>query len=220
MATNSTRNDTHKVLGTNKETRLKAFLLDCVNLPNPIDYPGNEAHFERWLNLWGKSFTYRADVEGESKTTRVPREQLEMFAPIIRTTLARLWDEQDERQRDWYCFRMRDAHRQMIRWLEGAHEALTWGGRKTVSRWTDYDIQEVPRSSPFEVAAFWLQHHPGLTRVCENPGCEAPYYFRGGKRQSFCSPECADVARKAAKLRWWNESPNSPKNRKPSPEDL
>ncbi len=210
----------HKVLVAEKEQKIRAFLLDCVNLPNPIDYPEHQPYFERWLNRWGKSFKYRADVNGDTKTLLVPRDQLEMLAPIIRTTLVRLWDEPDDRQRDWYCYRMRDAHRQMIRNLEGWRETLSWGGPKTVSRWTDYDLQDVPRPSMFELAAFWLQHHPGLTRSCARQSCEAPYFFREGKRQRFCSPECADPARREAKLRWWNESPNSPKNRKTTDEEI
>jgi len=142
------------------------------------------------------------------ETVQVPSEQLELFAPVVRTTLCRLWVEKDARQRDWFCYRLRDAHRQMVRYLEGWEEDTLWGGADTPKRLTDYALQDVPRISPFEASIYWLQlNHTKMLR-CANPLCEAPYFFRPekSKRQTYCSPECADPARKGAKLKWWNEN--------------
>ena len=125
---NSPGNATNRVLGILTVAEIKAFLMDCANLPNPIDYPDHRPHFERWLKRWQRLFRYKAEVEvqvdAEDRTedsyakwepVQVPREQLELFAPIVRTTLCRVWGERDARQRDWYCYRLRDAHRQMVR---------------------------------------------------------------------------------------------------------
>jgi hypothetical protein len=188
--------------------------VECANLPNPIDYPEHRPNFERWLRRCQRLFTFLEEGEegGKWHSRQVPREQLELFAPIVRTTLCRLWGEQDARQRDWYCYRLRDAHRQMVRHLEGWGEDPIWGGADTVKRLMDYALQDVPRACPFEAAIYWLQLNHTLMLHCGGPMCEAPYFFRTERRQKFCSPECADPARREAKLKWWNESPNSPKN--------
>jgi hypothetical protein len=222
---NSPGNATNRVLGILTVAEIKAFLMDCANLPNPIDYPDHRPHFERWLKRWQRLFRYKAEVEvqvdAEDRTedsyakwepVQVPREQLELFAPIVRTTLCRVWGERDARQRDWYCYRLRDAHRQMVRRLEGWKKNAIWGGSKTAIRLTDYSLQDVPGICPFEAAIYWLQLNHTLMLYCGGPSCEAPYFFRTERRQKFCSPECADPARREAKLKWWNESPNSPKN--------
>lgn len=212
-STNSPENATNKVLGALTDEEIKTFLMECANLPNPIDYPEHRPHFERWLRKWRRLFTFQIeDEDGERQTSQVPREQLELFAPIVRTTLCRLWGEQDARQRDWYCYRLRDAHRQMIRHLEGWGEKHIWGGPDTVKRLMDYALQDVPRICPFEAAIYWLQLNHALMIHCGGPLCGTPYFFRTERRQKFCSPECADPARRKAKLKWWNESPNSPKN--------
>lgn len=79
--------------------------------------------------------------------------------------------------------------------------------------WVGTDLfEDVPRVCPFEAALYWLQNNQRLMLCCGGPTCAAPYFLRTEKGQKFCSPECADPARREAKLRWWNESPNSPKN--------
>jgi hypothetical protein len=215
MKPKSPRKEANHVLGVMSAKRIKTFLEDCVNLPNRIDYPPENAlHFERWLKRWRGLFTYRdQDEEGNSVILPVPREHLGLFAPVVRTTLCRLWGEPDARQRDWYCYRLRDAHRQMVRHLEGWNADAVWGSRNTIQRLMDYAMQEVPAVSTFEAAIFWAQEKQPLMLRCAAPTCPTPYFFRSEKGQKFCSPECADSARREAKLRWWNESPNSPKNR-------
>jgi hypothetical protein len=238
---NSRENATKKVLGIVSVNEIKEFLMDSVNLPDPIDYGEHKSHFERWLRRWQRLFTFRKEEEVETKVTLedlldgtaeaeenakdvdrpkllsipISAEQLALFAPIVRTTLRRLWTEPDSRQRDWYFYRLRDAHRQMVRHLEGWQEDATWGGPRTVQRLMDYALQEVPTISAFEAAMYWLQLNHTLMLHCGNPMCDTPYFLRPEKtkRQKYCSPECADPARREAKLRWWNRSPNSPKNR-------
>jgi len=64
----------------------------------------------------------------------------------------------------------------------------------------------VPRIGPFEEAIYWAENNQKLMLYCANPRCETPYFFRKVKGQKFCSPECAGVVRKEAKLKWWNEN--------------
>jgi hypothetical protein len=241
--TNSRRNLANNVLGVLSEEEIKRFLMDSVNLPWSVTYPDHRAHFERWLKRWQRLFTYLCEtkpqydgpslkdiLEGNAEppereyplsppkeewdAVQVPREELELFAPVVRTTLCRLWKERDARQRDWYCYRLRDAHRQMVRHLEGWHENPIWGGVKTPEKLLDYALQEVPRISPFEAAIYWLQLNPGLMLHCGNPLCEAPYFFRAenAKKQTYCSPECADPARREAKLKWWKANRSAKKS--------
>jgi hypothetical protein len=233
-----------KVLGAMSIADIKAFLTHTANLPWALTYPDHRWGLEYWLKRWQKLFTYRKEVvpqydgpsldavlNGDAEviresppsrilvkaTAQVPSEQLELFAELVRTTLRRLWVEKDNRQRDWYCYRLRDVHRQMVRHLEGWEERPIWGGSDTPVRLTDYALQEVPRVSPFEAAICWLQFNYRLMLHCANPLCDTPYFLRPekSKRQDYCSPECADPARKAAKLKWWNEHrKNQRKSRK------
>lgn len=200
------------------DKRIREFIGDTANLPNPLDYSDHAPQFGRWYARWGGLFTYRAEVKGARKSVYeervVPVEDCGYFAAITRTSLNRMWSERGVSQYEWYCYRLRDAHRQMIRHLEGWGEVVKWGGPKTPARFTDYDLTDAPPPSPFEAVALWLQKNRSSLMVCASPTCPAPYALRSEKAQKHCSPECADVARKAAKLRWWNESPNSPKNRR------
>ena len=238
---NSPEKATHQVLGTSVEV-IKDFLLDSVNLPDPIDTPhaiGTEptanivtdrSQFERWLRRWRRILAFKS----QSESALIPSEQLELFAPIVRAALRRIWVEQDPRRRDWYLYRLRDDyHRMIVRAEDLDIVTVTEGQRmeqlEQTSRargdnpeqkarffreWMGADlVEDVPRICPFEAALYWLQNNQRLMLRCRGSMCAAPYFFRTEKGQRFCSPECADPARREAKLRWWNESPNSPKNK-------
>lgn len=236
--------------------RIKSFLMDSLNLPDPIDYPEHRSHFERWLKRWQRLFTFKAEVEvqvtneggsedsyAKWETIQIPREQLKRFVPKVQAALRRIWYEKDLRQRDWYFYRLRDEYHRMIVGAENPHLIdLTDGNAvnqllelarvsqprrddssqrarffDTWAAGTDL-LEDVPRICPFEAAVYWLQVNQKLMVYCEGPMCPAPYFFRTEKGQKFCSPECANPARRQSKLRWWNESPNSPKNLpKPKP---
>jgi len=193
-------------------------------------------HFDRWLRKWQQLLAFQSEGEdGKWSVVEIPHERLKDFAPKVRVALRRIWVEQDARQRDWYFFRLRDSYHRMIVRAENPYlldivdrDAL--GRFEEVSRargdnasqkarffetLTGADLlEEVPRVCPFEAAAYWLQMNQRLMLRCGGVECAAPYFFRTEKGQRFCSPECADPARREAKLRWWNESPNSPKNQK------
>lgn len=223
-----------QVLGILGQEKVRAFLLDCVNLPNPIDYPPHHAAYVRWRNRWARLFTFQRDGE----ETALPEPQLLRFAPKLRTTLCRAWAEQDARQREWLLYRLREDHHRMVVRAENKEiidfadpgavtklarlvsQAKAIGGdanqqTRFVESWaSDEDLlREVPKIGPFEAAVYWLQTNQKLTILCANAECPAPYFFRVEKGQKFCSPECANPSRRKAKLKWWNDSPNSPRNR-------
>lgn len=204
----SRQGEDHRVLGVITPLQIESVLLGSVNLPNPIDYPDNRPEFERWFERWKWMFTFRGeDQYGKSKALEMPREQLEIFAPAFRTTLRRLWQEQDLRQRDWYLYRLRDIYHQLILTLENPG-SFEYGSKEStlLRRLTDRLFQDVPRVSPFEAAIFWLQANQSRMLYCQNPMCETPYFFRTKKGQKFCSPECANPVRKESKRRWWVEN--------------
>ena len=239
MKAKSPEKRTNQVLGVLSVDDGRKFLMDCLNLPNPIDCEDSRPHFDRWVRRWGKLLTFRyEDVHGASEMRPVPPAQLEDFAPRVRTSLRRIWHEKDARQRDWHLYMLRAAYHRMIVRLEnphflditsanapGSYEKLQ---KASIARRDDPAqrarffematgadvLDEVPRVCPFEAAVYWLQVNQKLMLYCDGPVCPAPYSLRAEKGQKYCSPECADPARREAKLRWWNESPNSPKNRK------
>ena len=120
----------------------KDFLTDSLNLPWVVTYPDHRPVFNVWLRRWHRWFTYvtqtepqritgepslrqilngKADVEPSDSAeppkwepVQVPREQLERFAPKLRTALRKIWYEKDQRQRDWYFYRLRDEYHRMI----------------------------------------------------------------------------------------------------------
>ncbi len=190
--------------------------------------------FDRWLRKWQRLFTFQMDgQDGNLNVGEIPRDKLKLFVPKLRAALRRIWTEQDARHRDWYFYRLRDAYQRMIVQAENPYLLdLTDGQRmkqlEKTSRargdnpeqkarffetWTGTDLlEEAPGICALEATVYWLQVNQRLMLRCGGAVCAAPYFFRTEKGQRFCSPECADPARREAKLRWWNESPNSPKN--------
>ncbi len=210
-----------------------ATIIPVRNTPY-ANWSDDSPQLDRWLRKWQRLFTFRSEGDdGKGHTMEIPREQLERFVPKVRTALRRIWTEQDVRQRDWYFYRLRDAYSHMIVRAENPYlldvtdvqgvEKLEQTSRargdnpeqkaRFFETWTGADLlEDVPRICPFEAALYWLQANQRLMLRCGGAMCAAPYFFRTEKGQKFCSPECADPARREAKLRWWNESPNSPKN--------
>jgi hypothetical protein len=229
---NSPKKAEHQVLGVWSKDEIQKFLMECVNLPDPISYPPYRPHFERWLRKWQRIFTFQSEgKDGKWREVEIPRERLELFVPKMQAALYRIWSEQDVRQRDWYLFRLRDAYHHMIVRAENPDLLVDLTDRKAVNRllelertshsrkdnpgqrarffesWMGTELLEyVPRVCPFEASIYWLQINSGIMLRCGGPTCAAPYFFRTEKGQKYCSPECADPARRGAKLRWWNEN--------------
>jgi hypothetical protein len=114
---------------------------------------------------------------------------------LIRTAkrLQRVWDERDQRIREWYLFELRREFRDE----------------------TNPEEKGPPPLNPFEWTLYYFQRNWDRARHCENPDCPAPYFLsRDRKPQKYCSPICAGPAKTAAKLRWWNEHPEAHKKPK------
>jgi hypothetical protein len=68
--------------------------------------------------------------------------------------------------------------------------------------WPSRQVKANPTSLPTVLAIAALHHSPYL-RICRNGDCSARYFIAARKDQKYCSPECAEPAKLAAKRKWW-----------------
>ncbi len=61
-----------------------------------------------------------------------------------------------------------------------------------------------PANLPVVLVLACLRHAEHLG-ICRNPECANRYFIASRNDQRYCSPECAQPAKKAAKLKWWHE---------------
>jgi hypothetical protein len=69
--------------------------------------------------------------------------------------------------------------------------------------WRSRQIKANPVSLPTVLAIGCLYHSPYLT-ICGKSDCAARYFIAVRRDQKYCSPECAEPAKLAAKRKWWN----------------
>lgn len=79
---------------------------------------------------------------------------------------------------------------------------------RVVSRWKPaflLPLEAVGLPGPFEQAILHLLKSEDRARVCGNPDCPAPLFFRSRtkRRQKYCSPECSGFGQREAKRKWW-----------------
>lgn len=84
------------------------------------------------------------------------------------------------------------------RWLQTEKKPI-------LIHWRSRQVKANPANLPTVLALTCLNHWPYL-RVCMNSECRNRYFIAARKDQRFCSPECAEPARLAAKLKWWHEN--------------
>jgi hypothetical protein len=71
---NSPKKAADQVLGMIPVEEAKNFLMECLNLPDPINYPDHRPHFERWLRRWQRLFTFQSEDErGNWQTQLIPK---------------------------------------------------------------------------------------------------------------------------------------------------
>ena|SRR5215469_5012929 len=103
-------------------------------------------------------------------------------------------------QRDWLEHRPHQPLEQFIceHWL---FRAVKSDGIQV--DWTERKL--TPNAKCLPVVLLWgcLQNADRLA-YCHNPECAAPFFIGKRKDQQFCSDGCAEPAKRAAKLRWWN----------------
>jgi len=84
------------------------------------------------------------------------------------------------------------------RWLNEEQHGIT-------IHWRSRQVKANP-SSLFTVLALSCLNHWPYFRICLNNDCHNRYFIAARKDQKYCSPECAEPARLAAKLKWWHEN--------------
>jgi len=57
----------------------------------------------------------------------------------------------------------------------------------------------------FHAGLYELLTQSHRVKTCLNADCPAPYFVATRAQQMYCGPKCAESARRAAKLRYWNE---------------
>ena len=107
--------------------------------------------------------------------------------------LREAWREPDPARRLWWLFEARRHHESVRLGIHG-HAPM---------------IPLPPEDTQFDRALVCVQIHlASKMKVCKNPACAAPYFFRRGRAQTHCSTDCGNASRDAAKLRW--EQKNRP----------
>ncbi len=74
--------------------------------------------------------------------------------------------------------------------------------------WRAKQIKARPASLPTVLAIGCLYHAPYF-RICPSRDCQGRYFIAARKDQKYCSPECAEPAKLAAKRKWWNANRGS-----------
>lgn len=131
--------------------------------------------------------------------------------PWLREMLRRAWESSNnQREREWLCFRMRDTYAVMVRRRDMSAEERR---QEEIAAEVSGPRYLAPPVSPFEAALFYFQHQASRTRRCANAECAMPYFFVTKKGQRYCSPECALPAQRENKRRWWELNRGTRKGR-------
>jgi hypothetical protein len=195
LSQNSRQTVPHKILGVISAKQAEKLLLDLVNLPIPVfrskEWPLDPNALKRIRLRHPRVFSFMGkDDEG-----------LKLLVGNVQHFLRLAWDAPDSREREWNLF--------MARFVYVQAEIGTGPFGQMFAKLT---FPLLPDKTPFEGAMFYLTRMTHRMQRC--PGsCPAPYFLKTKKGQKFCSPECADPSRRESKLRWYHDSPNSPKNR-------
>lgn len=74
--------------------------------------------------------------------------------------------------------------------------------------WQTRQIKARPASLPTVLAVGCL-YHARYFRICLNSDCRARYFIAARQDQKYCSLECSEPSRLAAKLKWWHANRGS-----------
>jgi hypothetical protein len=202
----------HQILGVLSEKRAEAFLIDCANLRH-TPASDKDAGF-RPPGWWAR---HAGIVPCPVLSTG--RMALSAALRFLSCLLQKGWDAPTLRERAWF---FRDAESFSRHLVAKDVERGLWGTSHESPEEPDYvfgvTYQFVnPPAQPtrLEAAFHYLGQHMEHALHCANPECAAPYFFATKKSQKYCSTECAQPARRASKLRWWNDNrAGTPKTRR------
>lgn len=190
----------HQILGILSEKRAEAFLIDCANLESTPQ--------SKESDLLRLSTRYADFVSRPVSSAH--RLELSSAFGFLALLLQKGWDAPTMRERAWF---FRDAE-SFSRLLSAKPE--DWGKWNTGHMSPDYPatfrvityafVNPPAQPTPLEAVFHYLWQHMEHALHCSNPECPAPYFFATKKSQKYCSPECAEPARRESKLKWWNEN--------------
>jgi hypothetical protein len=204
MARKSSRKRARQILGVISPARAEALLTDWANLSGP--WP---------LKFETKESLVRIGDERRRLYRRykdlLDRPQFPVLGhPWLRDMLRRAWDTSDVREREWLCFRFRDAYSSMLRRSEMSPREMR---EEDLAADVAGARFKPPPVTPVEAAFFHLQRQAHRARHCRNPECPAPYFFASKHTQIFCSTPCALPTQRASKRKWWARNRSSEKTR-------
>ncbi|MCI0721078.1 MAG: hypothetical protein L0338_19225 [Acidobacteria bacterium] len=201
-----------------------------------LDRVAMEVLLQRWVNL-------PDSPDLESRAEVLVKEYPEIFEELrplagdgifksvvgIRDHLRALWNAPTDREREWYCFRLRQLYAQHLAATktQGVVAALKKMRNASLAqleahqrafhrefelaattifreiRFWGIHVDAAPPPNHFDRLIYTLQRLGPLARHCENVNCPRPYFFASRSSQRFCSNACAVPAQREAKLRWW-----------------
>lgn len=191
--------------------RAEALLTKWANLPDPET--GNERHIAGGIL---KDFP---DVFSEISGLGVDEQNFYRSIWGVRAHLRAAWRAVDERDRQWFIFRLRQLHDQHVRELSvpvsrALKDAAVARPDDGLTRFFVTQFKEMtfwgmrpeaaPPPRPFEQAMFWFQRNAEYARFCPNPDCPAPYFF--SRRNKYCGRrDCVRYGQRVAGKRWWDK---------------
>ncbi len=188
-----------KALASNKKTdhELKTFLLDVVNAEDkmtdgaseyffsryPAFFPSKETDIKALLPFLGRRMTSPEGILLESRQVYYRAIIAEM-----RDWLRAIWNAEDEYTAEWRLFLLQSHLHQVT-------------GIKSRSL-----LEPPPPEVPINQALRYLRRSLGRLKNCRNQDCRTPFFIADKGKQSYCSVDCAAVAQKEYKRRWWENS--------------
>src|SRR5258705_917220 len=158
------------------------------------------------------------------------QEQEDFFHSVwgLREHLRAAWQATDLREREWCIYQLRRLYSQhtkafaapaVMAALESAlnrsapqdsqSESSSQIMKQSATVFWKYGkfwgflVDPPPALTTFERLMFHFQRIAHRAQKCQNPECEAPFFFIKKKGQKFCKPECALPAQREAKREWW-----------------
>lgn len=125
-------------------------------------------------------------------------------APHIREdVIEEARESHDPREREWTLYQVRYR---FWDWIQGHPHYPT-------PLFPALQYRYCPPNYRFEQAMDYLRRNLPLAKLCVNRFCSTPYFLAARASQLYCTDECAAPAKKAAKLKWWNENRRTKKEK-------
>ena len=193
----------HQILGVLSEKHAQAFLTDCANLRRTPES-------DKDAGFCPPGWWARHPGIVPCPATSTGKMALNAALGFLSCLLQSGWDAPTLRERAWF---FQDAE-SFSRFLGAKDEERgLWGtsylpdGSPDSCYSITYQYVKPPaQPTRLEAAFHYLGQHMEQALHCANPECPAPYFFATKKSQKYCSPECAQPAQRASKLRWWNDN--------------